>query len=109
VNNDEQVKIKKGYEFVPLIDRIEVVKALRCVDEVFTSVDKDISVAKSLEAVAKKFKGYRMVFAKGGDRTAGTLPPAETEVCEKYGVEVMYGVGGNPTSSTELIKKIKRD
>ena len=32
-------------------DRLEIVKALRFVDEVFLSIDKDRTVCKSLEAV----------------------------------------------------------
>ena len=109
VNNDKQAILKKGFDFVPLIDRLEVVGALRSVDEVFPSIDEDLSVSQSLAAVAKKYAGRRIVFAKGGDRVAGTLPQGETDVCEKYNVEVKYGVGGNPTSSTAIIKKIKKD
>ena len=52
VNNDEQVKIKESLPFMPEKERVEIVKAIKYVDEVFLSIDKDRSVQKSLKAVA---------------------------------------------------------
>ena len=42
VNNDEQVKIKGSDPFMPESERMEIIKALKHVDEVFLSIDKYI-------------------------------------------------------------------
>ena len=70
VNNDEQVKIKGKTPFMKGNERLELIKELKCVDEVFLAIDKDISVGKSLEAVAKRYSGAELFFAKGGDRNS---------------------------------------
>ena len=49
VNNDYQSNLKKGKSFMNELDRVEIVKALKLVDEVFLSIDKDKTVCKSLE------------------------------------------------------------
>ena len=49
VNNNQQCTLKKGKHFMDENDRVEIVKALKFVDEVFLSVDNDRTVCKSLE------------------------------------------------------------
>jgi len=99
VNSDEQVKVKGSVTFMPEKERMEIVKALKPVDEVILSVDKDLTVCKSLELVKPD------IFAKGGDRTLGNIP--EVPVCEKLGIKMVFGVGGGKIqSSSWLIKKI---
>ena len=51
VNNNHQAEMKKGSFFMDEKDRMEIVAALRHVDEVFLSIDKDNSVCKSLEFI----------------------------------------------------------
>jgi len=98
VNSDEQVKVKGSVTFMPEKERMEIVKALKSVDEVVLSVDKDLTVCKSLEKVKPD------IFAKGGDRTLGNIP--EVPVCEKLGIKMVFGVGGGKIqSSSWLIKK----
>ena len=41
VNSDLQAKLKKGKSFMSENDRMKIVSALKCVDEVFLSIDKD--------------------------------------------------------------------
>lgn len=96
VNNDEQATLKKGKPFMPLTERVEIVKALKYVDEVFISIDKDRTVCKSIEAVKPDF------FVKGGDRTTGEIP--ETPVCNKLGVPIVDGLGEKIQSSSNLVK-----
>ncbi len=98
VNSDYQVKVKGSAAFMPEKERMEIVKALKPVDEVVLSVDKDLTVCKSLELVKPD------IFAKGGDRTLGNIP--EVPVCEKLGIKMVFGVGGGKIqSSSWLIKK----
>ena len=101
VNNNHQCKLKKGKPFMDQNDRLEIVKALRFVDEVFLSIDKDRTVCKSLEAVRPN------IFANGGDRATSEVP--ETPICEKYNIKMVDGLGDKIRSSSNLtgLKEIK--
>ncbi len=106
VNNDQQVKIKGSFPFMPEQERIEIVKALRYADDVVLAVDNDGYVARSLELIAQKYPGD-LYFAKGGDRHIGNLPESEINVCKKYNIKIINGVGGDKVqSSSWLIKKL---
>ena len=94
VNNNYQCKLKKGKHFMDENDRVEIVKALRFVDEVFLSVDKDRSVCKSLEEVKPD------IFANGGDRATSEVP--ETPVCKKFNIKMVDGLGDKIRSSSSL-------
>lgn len=55
VNNDFQAKLKRGTEsFQDEIFRSEVVAALKPVDRVFVSIDRDASVCVSLETLIRE-------------------------------------------------------
>ncbi len=94
VNNNYQCKLKKGKYFMDENDRVEIVKALRFVDEVFLSVDKDRTVCKSLEEIKPD------VFANGGDRATSEVP--ETPVCKKFNIKMVDGLGDKIRSSSSL-------
>ena len=94
INSDYQAELKKGKSFMPEQDRLEIVQALRCVDEVFLSIDKDKSVCKSLEHLKPD------IFANGGDRSLEEIP--ETAVMKKYNIEMVDGLGEKIRSSSEI-------
>ena len=94
VNNNYQCKLKKGKHFMDENDRVEIVKALRFVDEVFLSVDKDRTVCKSLEEIKPD------IFANGGDRATSEVP--ETPVCKKFNIRMVDGLGDKIRSSSSL-------
>ena len=96
VNNEAQTIAKKGKEFMPIKERVEIIKALRCVDEVVISIDTDKSVCKTLEMIKPD------IFAKGGDRYSYEIP--ETPVCKKLGIKIVDGLGAKIQSSSNLIK-----
>tara|TARA_S200000501_G_scaffold25991_1_gene22465 strand:- start:1005 stop:1427 length:423 start_codon:yes stop_codon:yes gene_type:complete len=101
VNNNHQCVLKKGKFFMDEKDRLEIVKVIKYVDEVFLSVDEDRTVCKSLELVRPN------IFANGGDRSTDEVP--ETLVCKKYEIEMVDGLGEKIRSSSSLtgIKEIK--
>ena len=101
VNNDYQSNLKKGKSFMNELDRVEIVKALKLVDEVFLSIDKDRTVCKSLEKLKPD------IFANGGDRLTDEIP--EAEVCINLNIKMIDGLGNKIRSSSELtgIKEIK--
>lgn len=100
VNSDYQVKLKGSAPFMNEQDRMKIVKAIRYVDEVVLSIDRDKSQCKTLEMI------HPDIFANGGDRHAKNIP--EYEVCKKLGIEMVDGVGGRKIrSSSELVRKLK--
>ena len=94
VNNNHQCVLKKGKPFMDEKDRVEIVRSLEMVDEVFLSIDDDKSVCKSLE----KIKPH--IFANGGDRSTGEVP--ESTVCKKYNIQMTDGLGNKIRSSSDL-------
>ena len=101
VNNNQQCVLKKGKFFMDENDRLEIVKAIKYVDEVVLSVDLDKTVCKSLELIRPN------IFANGGDRSTEEVP--ETSVCKKYKIKMVDGLGEKIRSSSSLtgIKEIK--
>ena len=101
VNNNHQCKLKKGKFFMDEKDRVEIVKNLKSVDEVFLSIDKDKTVSKSLEKLKPS------VFANGGDRKNYEIP--ESKICKLHGIKIIDGLGDKIRNSSDLtgIKEIK--
>ncbi len=99
VNNRLQTVGKKGYEFMPFDERVAIVRAIRCVDDVFPSIDSDSSVCKSLEAIRPQ------IFAKGGDRYSYEIP--ETRICRELGIRIIDGLGAKIQSSSDLVSKYR--
>lgn len=103
VNNDTQQIIKKGKVILNEQNRERLIGALRVVDEVVASVDEDPTVVRTLAMIANQNDGNELVFANGGDRASIKEVP-ETEVCQKYAIEMVFGVGGieKADSSTRI-------
>ena len=99
VNNDDQQIMKKGKVILTADNRARLIGALRDVDEVLISVDQDPTVIKSLEAIAQKYSNDELVFANGGDRDSEKAIP-EGDVCRKYNIEMIFGVGGTEKSDS---------
>jgi cytidyltransferase-like protein len=103
VNNDIQQVMKKDKIILSEQNRARLMGALRDVDEVMISVDDDPTVIKSLEKVAQLYPDDQLVFANGGDRDSEKAVP-ETDVCRKYNIQMVFGVGGDDKadSSTRI-------
>ena len=101
VNSNYQCEIKKGKPFMDENDRLEIVRNLKMVDEVFLSIDQDKTVCKSLEKIRPD------IFANGGDRSTGEVP--EKVICNKYKIKMIDGLGEKIRSSSDLtgLKQIK--
>lgn len=98
VNNDKQVALKGSVPFMSEKDRVKVISALRDVDSVVLSVDKDKTVCLSLAKVKPD------IFANGGDRKSiGDVP--EYPVCQKLGIKMVDGLGKKIRASSEMIAK----
>jgi len=99
VNNDRQQVLKKGKVILDEVNRLRLIRALRAVDEAVLSIDDDPTVINTLEMIAKNHPGDELVFANGGDRDSSKAVP-ETEVCEKYGIEMVFDAGGTAKSDS---------
>jgi D-beta-D-heptose 7-phosphate kinase/D-beta-D-heptose 1-phosphate adenosyltransferase len=102
VSTDYHMKLKKGFVFMPFNERVEIIKAIRGVDDVIPSIDNDGTVTKTLRKLRPD------IMAKGGDRTPETMPESEIQICKLIGCEIVYGVGGAKVqSSSKLVGKYR--
>lgn len=110
VNNDAQQLQKKGKIIIPENERAEVVRALRAVNEAIVAVDEDRTVCKTIEQIALAHRDCKIIFANGGDRDSSKEVP-ETTVCEKYGIEMRFDVGGTikANSSSNINERLGRE
>ena len=60
------------------------------------------------DGIGDTLRHYKpQIFAKGGDRTALTLPEDEIKACHEVGCEIRYGVGDLLNSSSKMAKRLK--
>ena len=98
VNNDKQVAIKGSFPFMSESDRVEIIQALKNVDKAVLSIDEDATVCRSLAKLKPQ------IFANGGDRhSVGDVP--EYEVCQKYHIKMVDGLGKKTRASSTLIRE----
>lgn len=104
INNDNWLRTKKGFIFMPEQERAELISHFADVDEVVitshTEDDSDRSVSRELANVRPH------IFANGGDRNNEADVP-ETIVCAQYNIEMVFNVGqgGKVQSSSWLTGK----
>lgn len=107
VNNDNWLRVKKGFSFMPEQERVELIESLPLVDRVVLTDhaqgDTDTSVIRALRAVKPH------VFANGGDRKNMSDIP-EATVCKELGIKMVFniGKGGKIQSSSWMIQNASR-
>lgn len=103
INNDNWLKYKKGFVFMPEKERKEIIESIEWVDRVIltrhTPNTDDLSVVEEIKRIRPD------VFANGGDRTRANIP--EVPVCEAMGCRMVFNVGkgGKIQSSSWLLTK----
>ena len=105
VNNDNFLIEKKGYVFMPIAERIEIIEGFGVIDMVVESVDKDLTVCETLQWLAKKENV--IIFANGGDRNNTDAIP-EADVCRENKIAMKFNVGGGKiqSSSSLVVKEV---
>tara|TARA_B100000700_G_scaffold331012_1_gene460757 strand:- start:3946 stop:4479 length:534 start_codon:yes stop_codon:yes gene_type:complete len=105
VNGDRFLKRKKGYSFMPLAERMEIIDGFKGVDYV-VPYDADFPDQTVIGAISALRPSY---FTKGGDRfDASTIP--EWEICQQIGCQILTGIGGGKIqSSSDLVKNSKKN
>ena len=116
VNSDAWLSRKKGRPFMPLEERVAVIRALSMVDAVVAfddEYDADGTCKRFIEDSCWNYEEDEVIFANGGDRTNSNIPEMEV-VAENLSFE--FGVGGtNKANSSSWIleewkaPKTKRD
>ena len=100
INSDNFLIEKKGYVFMPIAERMEIVEGFTVVDKVIASIDEDLTVCKTLQWLAKKENVK--IFANGGDRNNTDSIP-EADVCRENKIAMKFNVGGGKIQSSSSL------
>ena len=106
INNDLQRELKGSKPFLTENQRRTIIKNIKAVDDVIIAIDENKFVDKTLELIYKEeaHKYDRILFTNGGDQTAETI--GEKTVCERLGIEMVFGLGDKIQSSSWLLNKL---
>lgn len=99
LNSDEWLMRKKGYVFMTLKERLEIITEFASVDYVMSFDDTDDTACDAIVSMKPD------AFANGGDRKKDNTP--EMEMCDELGIQMLWGIGGKdkPQSSSWLVNK----
>ena len=100
VNNDGFLMQKKGYVFMPIDERLEIIKNICVVDKAVKAIDTDLTVCKTLNLLAKEEN--IIVFANGGDRQS-EKDISEAGVCRDNQIEMKFNIGGGKIQSSSSL------
>jgi hypothetical protein len=85
-------------------ERIFIVSNIKCVDQVFLSIDMDRTVCETIRMIYEQLgNSFRLAFANGGDQTNHSIP--EFPVCLELGIDLIDGMGEKIQSSSWLLGK----
>lgn len=107
LNSDEWLTRKKGQPFMPIKERVEIIRNLKMVDDVLTWDDGDDSASGAIfKLMATSGYNKDIIFANGGDRTAKNIPEMATWLDK---VQFVFGVGGTDkqNSSSWILQEYK--
>lgn len=103
LNNDNWLRAKKGFVFMPEDERREILESMRDVDKVIMTyhahATMDLSVNSELHDLRPD------IFANGGDveRMQDVL---EYQTCQHFNIAMRFHIGGpKVTSSSALVRK----
>jgi len=104
VNSDDWLRRKKGQEFMPSSERIDIIQNLKSVNHCILFDDTQNHAIEAIRNVKLMYPGDHIIFANGGDRTENNIP----EMIEP-GVEFVFGVGGEDkkNSSSWILQEWK--
>jgi cytidyltransferase-like protein len=106
VNSDAWLVRKKGREFMPWDERMNIVKNIKDVDFVLEFNDDDGSAKQAIKLARQTWPDHKIIFANGGDRTDANIPEMEFEDAN---LEFAFGVGGfdKANSSSWILEEWK--
>ena len=101
LNSDQWLSDKKGRPFMPMEERIQVIKSLSVVDKVITFEDDDGSANQAIFKLLATTSDT-IIFANGGDRE-DTNTPEYKLYWQHPRVNFEFNVGGEKTNSSSWI------
>lgn len=109
VNNDRQLELKGRITFINERVRRQIVNSLQNVKIAFISIDNDLSIAKTLDALLyddlyNVNLHDKVYFVNSGDRKKANSQ--EHQVCKKYGVEEVFIDLPKINSSNKILQDI---
>ena len=104
VNSDSWLRRKKGREFMPGYERVQIIESLKMVDHCILFNDTEDHAIEAIRNVKIVYPNSEIIFANGGDRTAENIP----EMSE-LDVKFEFGVGGTTkkNSSSWILEEWK--
>lgn len=134
INSDAWLKKKKGINFLEYSERVDIIKAIKYIDEVVLFEDDESgSAVNGLKKVISNEQFYKnkfknvtyldhgeiymedteteieFIFVNGGDRNKKSTPSLEQKYCEENGILLEWSVGGNKFNSSSWILNRYRD
>jgi len=100
INSDNFLIEKKGYVFMPIAERMEIIEGFAVVDKVIESFDEDLTVCETLKWLAREEN--IKIFANGGDRNNTDSIP-EADVCRENKIAMKFNVGGGKIQSSSSL------
>lgn len=91
VNSDEWLVRKKGAAFMPIDERLAIVKNFKNVTWAFYFDDSDGTAKDAIRVARAMFPNNKIIFANGGDRTSGNIPELDYK---DDNLIFKFGVGG---------------
>jgi len=112
-HKDNAVIQKKGYCVQPFEIRRMVLQGILSILDingtVLPALEDDMPTAKYSDGLVHTIQSIKPdIFAKGGDRIPGNLPPLEVEACKKVGCRIVYGIGDLLNSSSKMMEKARQ-
>ncbi len=114
LNNDNWLKKKKGFTFMPQEERKELLEAIDAIDRVVITGHPENPTDMSVSAELLALKPH--IFANGGDRDTqdarkkSSSLNADQIICGKLGIKMVFSVGrgGKVQSSSWLLENFKK-
>lgn len=101
VNSDQWLTNKKGKPFMPISERLAVVRAMGCVGlalEIPGYDENDRTAISGLDIIRSRFPNDDIIFCNGGDR--GNTNTPEADWCAEHNIKCEYGVGGEDKANS---------
>ena len=101
INSDEWLVRKKGYSFMPLNERKEIMGSFAGAYMAKEFDDSDDTACSLLMWARSKWPTATIAFGNGGDRTSDNVP--EQRVANELNIKMVWGVGGEKIQSSSTL------
>lgn len=112
VHQDDWLLRKKGFVFMPFLERMAIIRAIKGVSDVRgADSQEDGAVDQTLIRIAREIRhvnpSVHLIFANGGDRL--TLPEPEERTCHALEITMTFNVGGKKVQSSSVLVQQARE